>query len=109
MITRPNPTFVINQRIKELNKYKRRLKTRWHKYSKMEKELHESAPKYGNMYDYSSEYGHETIETLSVYGNKINGAISKIMKIDDERRYLQSIIRSSKDKKFKINSFGRYY
>ncbi len=109
MISRPNPTFVINQKIKELNKHKRRLKNHWHKYSRMEDELKKSAPTYGNEFDYSSEYGHEDQLKIDGYHNEVMHAIDKVMNIDGERRYLQSIIRSAKDKKFKIANFGRSY
>ena len=109
MISRPNPTFVINQKIKELNKHKRRLKNHWHKYSRMENELRLNAPTYGNEIDYSQAYGHGDQVKIDGYNNEVTDAIDKVMNIDGERRYLQSILRSAKDKKFKIANFGRSY
>jgi hypothetical protein len=99
---------IIEERVKELNKKIRKAKREWSKLSAKRSKFIEETPTYGNEFDYSSEMNPDDKDILSGIEHQGMERIKQEITYSDEKKYLRSILRRAKDKKFIIYPFSRY-
>lgn len=84
---------IIKSRIKIINNEIIKNKRVWRKTNEERSNLIQTAPTYGNEYDYSHEMGYEDKQKLNGLKNKISTVVGHQIDLKDERKYLQQLLK----------------
>ncbi len=94
--------IIIDRRIKTIEKGIRQAKRDWTIHENLRRKILKEAPQYGNIYDYSTEMGHEDQEKYDNADALAHRAIKKQIHLKDEKGYLKGLIKG------KMTKFDKY-
>ena len=92
----------INNRIKVINKGLRKAKKDWNRYEELRCKILKEAPRYGNIYDYSTEMDHEDQQKHDDADAKTHLAVKMEIKLKEEKDYLNGLLKG------RMTKFDKY-